>query len=218
VIDDSNGVITTAYNLYDGITGITGSLNLYNGLIQFVPVANPGVATSSNNVVEPEVRTLASLTPDDQAKLIRVMNVTITYGSNTTFPATAQNLTATDATASLTLRTFYNTDYAGTTIPVIPVDLICLVGQYNDSMQIGHRFLSDILPATFVPESPIVAITQSGDNVLLAWPDVDGANQYRIESSDDPYTGYTTLGTTSDITYSTPASTAKKFFRVIALP
>ncbi|KAF5048052.1 Lamin Tail Domain protein [anaerobic digester metagenome] len=68
------------------------------------------------------------------------------------------------------------------------------------------------------PESPIVTITRSGDNVLLAWPDVDGAAQYRIESSDDPYTGYTTLGTTNSITYSTPASTAKKFFRVIALP
>lgn len=68
------------------------------------------------------------------------------------------------------------------------------------------------------PESPIVTITRSGDNVLLAWPDVDGAAQYRIESSDDPYTGYTTLGTTNSITYSTPASPAKKFFRVIALP
>lgn len=67
-------------------------------------------------------------------------------------------------------------------------------------------------------ESPIVTITQNGTNVLLAWPDVDGASGYRVESSDNPYTGFSTLGTTNDITYSTPASTAKKFFRVIALP
>ncbi|MCK9434650.1 MAG: chitobiase/beta-hexosaminidase C-terminal domain-containing protein, partial [Candidatus Cloacimonetes bacterium] len=77
LIDDNAGNITTTYNLYDGITGISGTLTLYSNLLQFVPVADPGEATSSNNVVEPEVRTLASLSAVDQAKLIKVMNVAI---------------------------------------------------------------------------------------------------------------------------------------------
>lgn len=218
VIDDFPGTITTTYNLYDGITGITGYLNLYNGLLQFIPTADPGAATSSDNVLVPEVRTLLSLTAADQAKLIKVMNVTITHPTYTDFPASAQNLTATDATAALTLRTFVNTDYANTPIPADPVNLTCLVGQFGTTMQIGHRFLSDIEATGGALDSPVVTIIKSGNNVQLSWPDVDGASSYRVESSNDPYAGFGFVGTTNDINYSVPASEAKKFFQVIALP
>ncbi len=219
VIDDNSGNISTTYNLYDGITGITGYLNPYNGLLQFVPVADPGAATSSNNVVVPEVRTLASLTSADQAKLIKVMGATITHATMTQFPSYATNMNVSDSSiSSLTLRTFPNTDYAGTDIPLEPVTLTCLVGQFNTSMQVSPRFLSDIETGGGALDTPVVTIELSGSNVLLTWPDVDGAGSYRIEASDDPYGTFTTLGTTSDIGYSVPAADAKKFYRVIALP
>ncbi len=144
VIDDASGKIATDYDLYDGITGITGTLNVYNNMVQFIPVADPGAATSTNNVVTPEIRTLSSLTSADQGKLIKVQGTTIAHATFTDFPATAQNLDATDATATLILRTFANTDYANTPIPVVAVDLICLVGQFGTDMQVSPRFLSDI--------------------------------------------------------------------------
>lgn len=216
VIDDNGGIITSTYNLYDGITGITGYLNVYNQLIQFVPVADPGAASSSNNEVVPEVRTLASLTPADQAKLIKVNNVTITGAA--TFPATAQNLTATDGTATLTLRTFVNTDYAGTDVPTDPVTLTCLVGQFNATMQIGHRFLSDIQITGGQLASPELSITLEDGDIVLTWNDIDGAASYRIESADDPYGTFTEVTSTTQITHSIPASAAKKFYRVIAQP
>ncbi len=216
VIDDNGGIITSTYNLYDGITGITGYLNVYSQLIQFVPVADPGAASSSNNEVVPEVRTLASLTPADQAKLIKVNNVTITGAA--TFPATAQNLTATDGTATLTLRTFVNTDYAGTDVPTDPVTLTCLVGQYNATMQIGHRFLSDIQISGGQLASPELSITLEDGDIVLTWNDIDGAASYRIESADDPYGTFTEVTSTTQITHSIPASAAKKFYRVIAQP
>ena len=217
LIDDNAGNITTTYNLYDGITGISGTLTLYYNLLQFVPVADPGEATSSNNVVEPEVRTLASLSAVDQAKLIKVMNVTIT--GDATFPSNAANLTATDPTASLTLRTFPSADYAGTAIPTDPVNLTCLVGQYSDTMQIGHRFLSDIEEIGGQLASPVVDLSLMDNMLYLDWNAVSGASSYRVEAADDPYAAtFSVLGTTTDPGMLITPSSAKKFYRVIALP
>jgi hypothetical protein len=216
VIDDNAGNITTIYNLYDGITGITGYLSVYGGLVQFIPTADPGAASSTNNVVIPEVRTLASLTSADQAKLIKVMDTTISGMAQ--FPSYAANLTATDASGAATLRTFPSADYAGTDVPLDPVNLICLVGEYNGSMQVSPRFLSDIETSGGALDSPIPSITLDGANVVLSWNDVDGAGSYRIEAADDPYGTFTTVDTTTNINYSVAAGSAKKFYRIIALP
>lgn len=158
VIDDPSGNITSSYDLYDGITGIIGTLGVYRSLLQFTPVTDPGAATSTDNVVIPEVRTLASLTSDDQGKLIKVNGTTITYGVEFVFPATAQNLTAEDATASRTLRTFVNADYAGLDIPNEPVNMICLVGQYDASMQVSPRFYTDFETIYDLPEGEQVTV------------------------------------------------------------
>ena len=61
LIDDLAGIISTTYNLYDGITGITGTLGTFNGMLQFTPVTDPGAASSSGNAVTPEDVTLTEL-------------------------------------------------------------------------------------------------------------------------------------------------------------
>lgn len=217
LIDDSAGIITSTYNLYDGITGITGTLGLYNNMLQFTPVADPGVATSNGNTIVPEVRTLASLTTADQAKLIKVMNATVdaTLG---TYPANASNINVTDPSATLVMRTFPNTDYSGTPIHTETVNITCLVGQYNTNMQISPRFLADFEVAGGTLDAPVVTISRVGSDIQLTWADVDGATSYRVEAASDPYGTYTTLGTTTDISYTIQNPTeAMKFFRVIAI-
>jgi len=215
LIDDNNGIITSTYALYDGITGITGTLLMYNGLLQFVPIADPGIATSHNNVVVPAVRTLASITSDDQAKLLKILNVTVD-ATNVNFGTSAENINVTDAFGTIVMRTFAGTDYSGTAIPTAPVDIVCLGGQYGTTMQISPRFLADFSPASGTLEAPILQITQAGGNVTLTWSAVTGATNYRVESSDNPYAGFALVTTTSNLTYS-GAATTKKFYRVIAI-
>lgn len=215
VIDDPSGVITTTYSLYDGITGLVGTLGAYSNLIQFTPVADPGAATSSGNVVVPVVRTSATVSTDDQAKLLKLMNVTLD-ATNVNFGTVAENITATDAAGTITLRTFPSTDYSGTAIPTAPVDIVCLGGQYGTGMQISPRFLADITPAAGTLEAPIINISQVGGTVSLSWAAVAGATSYRIEAADDPYGTFTELSTTTNLFYS-GAADAKKFYRVIAL-
>jgi hypothetical protein len=216
VIDDPNGIITTTYNLYDGITGIAGTLSLYSGLLQFVPLADPGAATSHNNTIVPVTRTLATITSADQAKLLKIYSVTLTPNITGVFAATAENITAMDASGTLIMRTFPGADYAGTTIPTDPVDIICLGGQYNDTMQFSPRFLADITPAAGILEAPLVNISQVAGTINLSWIAVNGATNYRIESADDPYGTWTTVTTTANLFYS-GAAASKKFYRVIAI-
>jgi len=169
LIDDNSGNITTTYDLYDGITGIAGTLNVYSGLMQFLPVADPGAATSTGNIVVPEIRTLDSLTSDDQAKLIKVMGLSVVNPTGN-FSSNAQNLNVTDGVTTLTMRTFPSADYADTPIPTGAFDLTCLVGQYNADMQIGPRFLADFEEAGEydIPEDVETSIGEGSDTVTIS--------------------------------------------------
>ena len=60
-VDDNPGVITTAYNVGDGMTGVMGTIEEYNGMLQFHPVADPGAASSTGNEIVPIVLTPAEL-------------------------------------------------------------------------------------------------------------------------------------------------------------
>ncbi|MDR4989374.1 MAG: hypothetical protein RG741_11115, partial [Bacteroidales bacterium] len=90
LVDDNGGIITTEYDKYDGITGLTGTLSFYAQLLQMVPVEDPGEATSSDNVVEPLVLDLADITPEHQAMLIMVQGVTFVSPPHANFqPSTS---------------------------------------------------------------------------------------------------------------------------------
>lgn len=61
LIDDIFGNITTNYNIGDGITGVSGVLTQVEGMLQFQVDADPGAATSTNNIVEAQLITVAQL-------------------------------------------------------------------------------------------------------------------------------------------------------------
>ncbi len=218
VIDDYNGNITSTYNLYDGITGISGTLNAYNQLLQFVPSdgADPGAATSTNNLVVPVELTLDQITSAHQAQLIKVMNVTVDDTVFQSYPATAQNINVSDPSGTSILRTFYNTDYAETPVHDYPVNITCLAGQFGNDMQISPRFLSDFEVYTEGLEAPELTIAKDGNNIKLSWNPVAGATAYDIYGSNDPYSGYTLLEGNWTGTQWTDTAAIMKFYYVKA--
>ncbi len=150
LIDDNNGVITTSYNIGDGITGLTGTLTSNSGMLQFVPTADPGAPTSTNNPIVPEVRTLASLTSDDQAKLVKIENVTFA-GATGDF-ATGNNYNLNSANGTGVFRTsFFDADYIGTPVPTQAQNLTVLINQYLTTIQVTARSLADFEIYTSVP-------------------------------------------------------------------
>ena len=161
LIDDPNGIITTTYNVGDGITGIAGTLGTYSQLLQFTPVANPAAATSTGNVVVPEVKTLANLTADDQAKLVKILGVS--FETPTGNFANSMNYNINDASGVSVFRTaFLDTDgcnYIGTPIPTEARNITALVGQFNAQMQITARSLADFEASTPPVNATQLAIT-----------------------------------------------------------
>jgi len=154
LIDDNAGAISTSYNLYDGITGITGTLASYNGMLQFTPVADPGAATSTGNSITPLEISLAGLTTDHQAMLVKVLNTSITETGN--FAASTNYTLTDDSKDTGVLRTAYSDlDYIGTPIPEFPQDITGVVLQFNTDLQLVPRSTTDFVttpvpwPVTF---------------------------------------------------------------------
>ncbi len=148
-IDDPTGIITTTYNLYDGITGIKGTLLPYNNMLQFTPVENPSAATSTGNTVIPQVKTINQITGDDQAKLLKIRNVTFTETGNF---ANGISYNLSDVSGSLVFRTgFFNLDYIGQPIPETEQHITGIITQYLTTLQISARSLADFENATNNP-------------------------------------------------------------------
>ena len=157
LIDDNTaapGFITGTYAIGDGITNIVGKIALYNGLIEFVPGAVTG-EPATGSVIIPEVRTLASLTPADQCKLVKIEN--FAFKTPTQFEPTGlfvksknYDIDATDNTLLAYRTAFSESDYigAGQYVPIGTISSIALVGQYTNlgvtQMQITARSWSDM--------------------------------------------------------------------------
>ena len=149
-IDDDDDMITTAYNEGDGVTGLKGMLVSTNSGLLFLATADPGVASSTGNVVTPETVTLADLVAnigDYEAELVLVSNATIAdYDSGDGTFQTGKNYPLTDASGASTLRTnFYGADYIGEALPTEAMDYVCIVGSYNGAAQVTPRNAADFL-------------------------------------------------------------------------
>ena len=141
MIFDKDGVITSSYTIGDKMTGLVGKLDVYNSLLQIVPLGDPGNPVSSGNAVEPTVLSITAITSDDQAKLIKLENVT--FETPGTFE-NGKNYTITDGSNTFVIRTdFYNVDYIGTAMPTEEFNITGVILQYNTTLQIVARNAED---------------------------------------------------------------------------
>jgi hypothetical protein len=144
LIDDTAGLVTTNYNLMDGITGIVGTIAFYNNMLQLTPAANFAPATSTNHYIYPPTVTIAEVNAnvaEYQARLVRITNAH--FQETGTF-ASGTNYNLVDGSGSVVFRTtFYDADYIGEPIPTGNFNIWVLVNQYNQTPQVTARMLSD---------------------------------------------------------------------------
>lgn len=223
VFDDDNGIITTEYNRNDGITGVKGTLGTFNNLLQFIPIEDPGPATSTDNEVFPVKRTFADLAHDTddpnpiapfQGQLVLFENVTVQEGGDTwanqlsytledaqgnTFPI------RTDRIEESILEEGEET-YLGTTIPVEPINIIGYVTQFNQNIQLVPRKLDDIQDADAIaffnliaPENGATIPVEEGSTepVQVSW-------EAAVSEGDITYTW---IATTPNLLFSVPLLT-----------
>jgi hypothetical protein len=162
LIFDAGTVITSTYNVGDEISGIVGTKTIANNMIRLVPLADPGPPASTGNPIEPQVFTIAGVTSNDQAKLIKFEKVRFTSTGNF---ANGQNYTITDGSDNYVVRSdFWNVDYIGQAIPTKFLDITGVVLQYNTTLQIIPRNLADF--KTYNDDATLIVFTIGGEDML----------------------------------------------------
>ncbi len=153
LIDDADGVLSTPFNIGDGITGLEGQLGEFNGVLQFVPVNNVASASSTGNTITPEVLTVTQFNaaPESyESELIKIDNIVFTnsgnFENNTNYIISAGGLPS-DPTM-IARVTFADENLVGATIPLTASSVIGLGAEFNGEYQVLPRYVSDVEGAT----------------------------------------------------------------------
>jgi len=161
-IDDNPGNLTTAYNVGDGITGLMGTIQEYNGQLQFNPVADAGDATSDDNDLVPVVVTPAELIADIdmyESRLVSLQSVTFPDADGTITFENGESYDLADATDTLTCRVnFYSTSLSGTVVPD-SAHVAGIVLEYKGSVQVSPRSADDVEELIYYMPSDDASIT-----------------------------------------------------------
>lgn len=166
LIDDSQGLITSAVEVGQAITNLTGTLTLYNGLMQFIPKGNAEVVASPNFVPAAQELTVTELQTNFEqyeSELVLVKNLTFT--STGTFAA-SKNYNTTDGSKTLVFLTnFGKADYIGTDIPTATKDITGIAIEYNGTAQLAARSLADFVDAApMTVQNPVFAPIEGSYN------------------------------------------------------
>lgn len=142
LIFDREGIITGEYAVGDEIGNLKGTLSIYNGMMQFAPLAD-AVKGESGKTVTPQEKIPADITADDAAALVLIKNVEIDATGNWT-KGQSYNL---KNIASPVIRTQYDDmPYIGQPIPAEAQDITGVVLVFNTTIQ--------LVPQSFVTSIP----------------------------------------------------------------
>ena len=144
LIDDVNIVIPpAAYNIGDVVEDLTGTVSIFNNMVQLVPTINSGVVVNTGVYPTPITVTIPNIDSSLQGMLIKVNN--LTYGGAPGNFASGQNYLFNDASSNqITLRTtFPELDYIGDPIPVTTQNLTGVYAVYQTTLQITPRSWDD---------------------------------------------------------------------------
>ncbi|MBQ6277956.1 MAG: chitobiase/beta-hexosaminidase C-terminal domain-containing protein [Bacteroidales bacterium] len=185
---DRNEVVTTEYTEGDVISGgITGTISMYHGMLEFIPTFNTAVSTQNTGAVVPTVITVEQLLSNAYvSQLVKVENVNIaegtTYaegqtGSNVTFSQNGSEALLRNSFKTLDMEIGDNTNW----------DITGFAAIYDSDIQIFPRDNDDVTLVTSVegltaeiaiypnPTSNVINIAAEGLNVeRVELANVDG--------------------------------------------
>jgi hypothetical protein len=188
LIDDSQGLITSAVEVGQAITNLTGTLTLYNGLMQFIPKGNAEVVASPNFVPAAQELTVTELQTNFEqyeSELVLVKNLTFT--STGTFAA-SKNYNTTDGSKTLVFRTnFGKADYIGTSIPTATKDITGIAIEFNGTAQLAARNLADFVDAAPItvaaPDIKVVDTGLSGEWIVITTTTAGATIYYTLDGT-----------------------------------
>lgn len=187
LIYDRSNIITTEYTEGDVISGgITGTITMYYGMLEFVPTFNTAASTQNTGAVAPTVITVEQLRTNDYvSQLVKVENVAVATGTTYTEGHTGRNVTFSQNGNEAVLRNGFKTldmEIGDNT----NWDITGFAVFYSDTIQIYPRSNEDVSIVTSVdelaseiaiypnPTSNIVNIVTNGNAQRVEIANVDG--------------------------------------------
>ncbi len=166
LIDDDGGIITTAYNVGDGITGLTGALAEYSKLLELIPYSDPGAASSTGNTLTPQVVTIAEFIASQESyesELVKIVGVKFTDADGTAVFQEKKNYNISVGTDETILRTtFLGTDLNDKVIPYM-ADVTGLATVFNADAQLAPRNYADL--SVYSSDATLSDIKVSGTTI-----------------------------------------------------
>jgi hypothetical protein len=148
LIDDNSAIITSMLAAGDGITGLTGTLDEFGGMMQFRPTMNIS-ASSTGNVIAAQSVLASDLNANPnnyESEYVRIYEYAlIDAATNPTWVVGTEYQMLTQS-GSYTFRTsFYDVDYIGADVPTSSTTVVSgIITERNDgSYYITARSLSD---------------------------------------------------------------------------
>ena len=167
LIDDSPGHITSTYVQGDAITGVVGTLQSYQGMLQFVPTMDPGASAGAGSVITPIELTCDELLADAEnyeAQLVTLTNVVISTTATTFTGATYYDLNGNN-NPKMGVR-YNDLDLVGEPIPTVAQNITGVIFDYNGTYEIFPRSMSDLENYEDIPivdpQTYHVALTVAG--------------------------------------------------------
>lgn len=121
LVEDSKKVLTNKYNIYDGISGITGKLSEVAGVKTFIPSIDAPKASSSKNQIVPKTLSIKDYLANPKAyesQLIRFKDVSFPDTDGSMTFAKDRDYELTDGRNYLAMRTNSSkADYIGALVP-----------------------------------------------------------------------------------------------------
>ncbi len=174
ILYDAHGMLSEDYHVFDGLSGIEGTLSEVEGVLYWIPTQDPGEASSTSNSITAPVLSLQELSDnadDYQAMLVKVQQVTF-MDAGSVFAA-GSCYTLQDAEGSFNFcAAFEEADYIGEPIPDGPVGILALVGTGADGDFITARQSQDIVdgsaPSAFSVVFTVIDQTETLQHVDIA--------------------------------------------------
>lgn len=172
LIDDATGLVTTSYEVGDGITGVYGQLGSYGNQLQLLMIGNLPEASSHGNTIDPKVLTVKELTDGIDnycSRLVRINNLTLATATGQWESNKTTN--ASDESGTIAIHTFVrNGNFIGKNKPEGTFDLIALAGVYSTTIQVSPRTIDDIIiPEPTCGEVSEVNVNTQSTSATLTW-------------------------------------------------
>jgi subtilisin family serine protease len=183
-IENTDGIVTNIYNIGDGITGLIGNIENYEGLIKFIPYVDFGEPSSTGNEIIPIQTSLEEMNSFPQlyqAMLVKVDSLEFLQEGNF---VDSLYYGLYDGSFEHNFKAISeNSDYIGTAIPSSLVNITGIRSINSTDLYISSRKLSDfeIIPEDIIlPPRNLKATVFDGNFLTLSWDEPDSLTTARV--------------------------------------